>query len=199
MKYPQVPLQELLRESAENFPEKIAVAHDGQEITYDQLNALSNQFANSLLEMGVEKGDRVAIYLPNIPQFVIGYFGALKAGAVATAISPLHREREVEYQLKDSGAQTIVTLDSLCPIVEKVREKTQVKHVIIAGSNENAFSPKVQNALNFRQLLENSPKTAPKIRLNPRDDLAALQYTGGTTGTAKGAMLTHANLVSNAL
>jgi long-chain acyl-CoA synthetase len=163
------------------------------------LNALSNQFANSLLEMGVEKGDRVAIYLPNIPQFVIGYFGALKAGAVATAISPLHREREVEYQLKDSGAQTIVTLDSLCPIVEKVREKTQVKHVIIAGSSENAFSPKVQNALNFRQLLENSPKTAPKIRLNPRDDLAALQYTGGTTGTAKGAMLTHANLVSNAL
>ena len=199
MKYPQVPLQELLRESAENFPEKIAVAHDGQEITYDQLNALSNQFANSLLEMGVEKGDRVAIYLPNIPQFVIGYFGALKAGAVATAISPLHREREVEYQLKDSGAQTIVALDSLCPIVEKVREKTQVKHVIIAGSSENAFSPKVQNALNFRQLLENSPKTAPKIRLDPRDDLAALQYTGGTTGTAKGAMLTHANLVSNAL
>jgi len=199
MKYPQVPLQELLRESAENFPEKIAVAHDGQEITYDQLNALSNQFANSLLKMGVEKGDRVAIYLPNIPQFVIGYFGALKAGAVATAISPLHREREVEYQLKDSGAQTIVALDSLCPIVEKVREKTQVKHVIIAGSSENAFPPKVQNALNFRQLLENSPKTAPKIRLNPRDDLAALQYTGGTTGTAKGAMLTHANLVSNAL
>ena len=138
--------------------------------------------------------------MPNIPQFIIAYFGALKAGAVVTAISPLHREREVEYQLADSGAETIVALDSLYPIVEKVREKTQVKHVIITGLVENSPSLQdVPNALIFDQLLENSPKTAPKVKLNPHEDLAALQYTGGTTGTAKGAMLTHSNLLSNAL
>ena len=147
----------------------------------------------------MKKGDRVALFLPNIPQFIIAYFGALKAGAVVTAISPLHREREVEYQLGDSGAETIVALDSLYPIVEKVREKTQVKHVIITGLVENALSSRVPNALIFDQLLENSPKTAPKVKVNPHEDLAALQYTGGTTGTAKGAMLTHSNLVSNAL
>ena len=90
-------------------------------------------------------------------------------------------------------------LDSLYPIIEKVREKTQLKHVIITGLVENAFSSKVPNALIFEQLLENSPKTAPKVKLNPHEDLAALQYTGGTTGTAKGAMLTHSNLLSNAL
>ena len=152
-----------------------------------------------LVKLRVEKGDRVAVFLPNIPQFIIAYFGALKVGAVVTAISPLHREREVEYQLVDSGAQTIIALDSLYPIVEKVREKTQVKHVIITGLAENVTSPKTPNALILDQLIENSPKTAPKVKINPLEDLAALQYTGGTTGTAKGAMLTHLNLLSNAL
>ena len=199
MNYPHVPLQELLHQSAENFPEKIAVVYDGQKITYGQLDALSNQFANALLNMGVEKGDRVALYLPNIPPFVIGFFGALKAGAVVTAISPLHCEREVEYQLRDSGAQTIVALDSLFPIVDKVWEKTQIKHVIIADLEENTGPPCSQIAINFSQLLENNSKTTPKIKCNPHEDLAALQYTGGTTGTAKGAMLTHRNLVSNTL
>ncbi len=111
---------------------------------------LSNQFANALVKLKVDKGDRVAVFLPNIPQFIIAYFGALKAGAVVTAISPLHREREVEYQLCDSGAETIVALDSLYPIVEKVREKTQVKHVIITGLVENALSPRVPERLDFR-------------------------------------------------
>ena len=106
-----------------NFPQKTAIVYGEREITYAQLESLSNQFANSLVKLGVKKGDRVAIFLPNIPQFIIAYFGILKAGAVVTAISPLHREREVEYQLNDSGAQTIVALDSLYPIVAKVKQK----------------------------------------------------------------------------
>ena len=110
-----------------------------REFTYAQLDRFSNQFANKLLTLGVEKGDRVAVYLPNIPQFVISFFGALKAGAVVTAISPLHREREVEYQLRDSGAQTIVTLDTLYPVVAKVKEKTQLKHIIITKLDEVDF------------------------------------------------------------
>ncbi len=133
IEYPKVPLQEILKKTAEAYPEKTAIVYGEREISYSQLEVLSNQFANALVKLKVEKGDRVAVFLPNIPQFIIAYFGALKAGAVVTAISPLHREREVEYQLADSGAETIVVLDSLYPIVEKVKEKTQVKHVIITG------------------------------------------------------------------
>jgi long-chain acyl-CoA synthetase len=199
IEYPKVPLQEILKKTAEAYPEKTAIVYGEQEISYSKLEVLSNQFANALVKLKVDKGDRVAVFLPNIPQFIIAYFGVLKAGGVVTAISPMHREREVEYQLCDSGAETIVTLDSLYPIVKKVREKTQVKHVIVTGSVENALSSKVPEALVFDQLLENSLKTAPKVKVNPLEDLATLQYTGGTTGTAKGAMLTHSNLVSNAV
>jgi long-chain acyl-CoA synthetase len=197
--YPKVPLHGLLEASARSFGEKTAVVYGEKTISYSELHSLSNQFANSLLALGAEKGGRVALYLPNIPPFIVGFFGVLKAGAVVTAISPMHREREVAYQLNDSGAQTIVALDSLYPIVEKVREKTQVKHVIITGSAENAHPAKVANPLILEQLLESAPNTALKVKVNPSEDLAALQYTGGTTGIAKGAMLTHANLVSNAL
>ncbi len=201
--YPAVPLQGLLQETAKEFPEKVAIIYGNSEITYLQLDLLSNQFANTLTKLGVKKADRVALFLPNIPQFEIAYFGVLKAGAVVTPISPLYREREVEYQLNDSGAQTIVVLDSLYPIVEKVREKTQVKQVIITGSgeygSENSPIPYIPKALSFNQLLKISSKTPPKVKFNPLEDLAALQYTGGTTGKAKGAMLTHTNLVSNAL
>jgi long-chain acyl-CoA synthetase len=202
IKYPSIPLHGLLQNTAKSNPENTALVYGTHEIIYAQLDLLSNQFANALAELGVKKGDCVAVFLPNIPQFVIAYFGALKAGAVVTAISPLHRERELEYQLSDSGAQTIIALDSLYPIVEKVREKTQVKHAIITAlgdySCENT-SPNTPKTLHFNQLVENSSKTTPKIKINPGEDLAALQYTGGTTGTTKGAMLTHSNLVSNAL
>jgi long-chain acyl-CoA synthetase len=199
IKYPAVPLQGLLQETAERYPHQVAIACGDSEISYKQLDLFSYQFANALTRLGIKKGNCVALFLPNIPQFVIAYFGILKAGAVVTAISPLHREREVEYQLCDSGAETIVVLDSLYSIVEKVKEKTQLKHVIITGLTENALSSSFADALDFTQLVKNSPKTAPKVKINPHEDLAALQYTGGTTGTAKGAMLTHSNLVSNAL
>ena len=162
---------------------------------------------HSLL-LGVKKGDRVAIFLPNIPQFVIAYFGILKTGAVLTAISPLHREREVEYQLSDSEAETIIALDSLYPIVEKVWQKTTLKHAIVTSLEEYASKTAVStseseqkpNVYSFQELLkENAGAKPPKVSINPKEDLAALQYTGegGTTGTAKAAMLTHMNLVSN--
>ncbi len=124
-----------------------------------------------------------------------------------TAISPLHRERELEYQLNDSEAETIVALDSLYPIVERVWEKTKLKHAIVTGLDEyaskTAVSPsrigQTPNVYSFQELIGKNAAKPPRVRINPREDLAALQYTGGTTGTAKGAMLTHANLVSNAL
>ncbi len=203
IKYPAIPLHGLLQATAEKYPQKFVSAFSGNKIDYSHLDMFSNQFAHALEKLEITKGDRVALFLPNIPQFVIAYFGVLKAGAVVTTISPLHREREVEYQLSDSGAQIIVTLDSLYPIVEKVRKKTQLKQVIITGlddyGSENISSSNIPNTLFFKQLLKNSPIEYPNIKINPFEDLAALQYTGGTTGTTKGAMLTHANLVSNAL
>ena len=203
IKYPAIALHGLLQKTAENYPEKVAMAYLDREITYAQLDLVSNQFAHALAKLQVKKGDRVALFLPNVPQFIIAYFGVLKAGAVVTAISPMHREREVEYQLNDSGAQTIVMLDSLYPIVEKVREKTKLKNVIVTGLNEygseNANSSSILNTLSFQQLIEKTAQNPPNLQFDPNEDLAALQYTGGTTGTAKGAMLTHANLVSNAL
>jgi long-chain acyl-CoA synthetase len=207
LEYPKVPLHAILEKTAKEYPEKTAIAYFERELTYAELDSLSNQFAGALAALGVKKGDRVAVFLPNIPQFVIAYFGALKAGAVSTTISPLHKEREVEYQLTDSEAEAIVALDSLHPIVEKVWPKTSLKNVIITSLEEYASkttaSPSTleqkPNGHSFQELLKEKGSKPLKVDINPEEDLAALQYTGGTTGTAKGAMLTHLNLVSNAL
>ncbi len=196
--YPNVALQTLLEQSAKNYPQNTAVVCGKREITYVQLDAFSNQFAHALQQLGVAKGCRVAVFLPNIPQFPIAYFGALKAGAAVTTISPLHREREVQYQLLDSGAETIVTLDSLHPIAHAVKEKTQIKEVIVTSLDFECSSPP-KEGLSFERLLNQNQSSPVKVEIDPQKDLAALQYTGGTTGTAKGAMLTHRNLLSNAL
>jgi long-chain acyl-CoA synthetase len=200
IKYPQVSLQEILKKSAEEFPQKTAIICGEQEITYAQLNVFSNQFANALANLGVRKGDRVAVFLPNIPQFIIAYFGILKAGAVVTAISPLHREREVEYQLSDSGAETIVALDSLFSVVDNVWAKTNLKNVIVTGldPSKKASVQSKPSVWSFQQLTEEASEAPLQVGINPQEDLAVLQYTGGTTGTPKGAMLTHRNMVSNA-
>jgi long-chain acyl-CoA synthetase len=201
--YPEVPLHEFLRKSAETYPEKGAVAYIGGEITYAELDVLSDQFAAALAALSVKKGGKVAVFLPNIPQFLIVYFGVLKAGAVLTAISPLYKEREVAYQLSDSEAETIVTLDTLYPIVEAIWKKTKLKNAVVTNMEEYAKTPtttktpQAPNVRSFQELLK--PAKPPTVDINVHSDLAALQYTGGTTGTAKGAMLTHSNLVSNAV
>lgn len=148
---------------------------------------MANQFANSMLARGIGKEDRMALMLPNSPQFVIAFFGALKAGMVVTAINPLHREREVEFQLRDSGAKAIITLERLEPLVAKIKENTKLEHVIIADIDDNRFLKLTKEA------------SYQKRDINiAAEDLAALQYTGGTTGTPKAAMLTHRNLAANA-
>ena len=198
LQYPDVPLHEILRKTALEHPEKTAIAYLDKEIAYAELDTLSDKFASALDSLQVKKGDRVALFLPNIPQFVIAYFGVLKAGAVATALSPLHREREVQFQLSDSEAETIIVLDSLYTVVEKIWVKTPLKHAVITSLK--AYAPEIgqkPNAHSFKQLLEKPTANPPNVKINQNEDLAALQYTGGTTGTAKGAMLTHKNLVTN--
>jgi long-chain acyl-CoA synthetase len=205
LEYPEVPLHGLLRKSAKMHPEKAAIAYFEKEITYAELDLFSDQFAAALAAIGVKKGGKVAVFLPNIPQFIITYFGVLKAGAIITTISPMHKEREVAYQLNDSEAETIITLDMLYPIVEKVRRKTTLKNAVVTNIEEYASknpvankTPQAPNVHSFQELMK-QPAEPPRVNINPQEDLAALQYTGGTTGTAKGSMLTHLNLVSNAV
>ena len=207
IRYPLVPLHEVLIKTAKEHPKKAAIAYVENEMTYAELDSLSDQFAGVLAKLGVKKGDRVAVFLPNTPQFVIAYFGILKIGAVLTTISPLYKEREVEYQLSDSEAETIIALDTLYPIVDKIWRKTKLKNAVVTSLEEytskTASSPsrieQAPNVYSFQTLLKEKVSKPPQVVINPTEDLAALQYTGGTTGTAKGAMLTHMNLVSNAI
>ena len=171
VKYPQVPLQEILHKCATEFPQKTAIVYGEKEITYAQLELLSNQFANVLIKVGIKKGDRVAIFLPNIPQFIIAYFGILKAGAVVTAISPLLREREVGYQLRDSEAKIIIGLDSLYSVVDNVWAKTKLKNIIVTSLDqelEKARIPGKPNVHGLKQLLKQAEQTPPTVRINSK-------------------------------
>ncbi|TRO43655.1 long-chain fatty acid--CoA ligase, partial [Candidatus Bathyarchaeota archaeon] len=199
LQYPDVTLPEILRKTAREHGEKTAIVFREREINYRELDVLSDKFAAALSSIGIVKCDRVAVFLPNIPQFIIAYFGVMKAGAVVTAISPLHKERELEHQLNDSEAKIIVVLKSLHPIVKNVWSKTQLKNAIV--TNLETFTSETEqnsNVYSFQKLLTEDANPQ-NVKINPAEDLAALQYTGGTTGTAKGAMLTHANLVANTL
>jgi long-chain acyl-CoA synthetase len=216
IEYPPISLSQLLIRTAEKTPQQTAMIYFNRKITYAQLDQASDRFAAALAAQGVKKGDKVAIFLPNIPQFIIVYYGALKLGAVETAISPLYKEREVEHQLADSEAETIVILDVLYPILEKVLEKTKVKTIVVTNLKDympgatavlgsllgKVPSHKVQPKPGihfFKEMLSQHEEKPPKVDIDPKEDLAALQYTGGTTGIAKGAMLTHMNLLSNAI
>ncbi len=215
MEYPEVPLYSLLEESAEKHPDATAIVFQDRRMTYRELKEAAFRFAKALQGMGLAKGERVALFLPNIPQFVISYYGALRAGAIVTAISPLYKEREVEHQLNDSGAETLVVLDLLYPVVEKIKGETRLKRTIVTSIKE--YLPPLKRALGsllgkvpshrverepgtyfFQELLASNEPDPAAVEIDPREDLALLQYTGGTTGLPKGAMLTHHNLVSNA-
>lgn len=215
IEYPNVPLSELLRNTAKKHPDHVAIVFLGKNITYRELDVLTDRFATALHSMGAKKGDTVALFLPNIPQFIISYYGALKIGAVVTAISPLAKEREVEFQLNNSEAETLVCLDVLYPTVKAVLERTKLKQVIVASIKEYMPSakallgtllkkvpslkvPREPRVHFFKETLAKHLPQPPEVKMNPKEDLAALQYTGGTTGVPKGAMLAHLNLVSNA-
>ncbi|HEY3315950.1 MAG TPA: long-chain fatty acid--CoA ligase [Bacillota bacterium] len=216
--YPQVPVYQFVYDSASKRPDGTAIIFFNRKFTYRWLKDQVDKFATAMTAMGVKKGDRVAIMLPNCPQVVIAYYGALRAGATVVLTNPMYVDRELEFQMNDSGAETIVILDHLWPRLDKVRAKTPLKRLIIAGMAEympfplSALYPikarrdklvvGVQpgsGAIAFKDLVAKYAAAPSAVTHDLGGDAAVLQYTGGTTGTAKGAVLTHKNLVANVM
>jgi long-chain acyl-CoA synthetase len=213
--YPPIAVPDFLRQSGQHFPSQVATVFLGARLTYGRLQAQVDRLAGQLYAMGVRKGDRVAIMLPNCPQTIIAYYATLSLGAVSVLTNPLYVERELEHQWGESGVETAFVLDLLWPRVESLRRKLPLKRIIVTGLQDYLPFPKNllfplqvrrqgnwqevpfgDGILRFKGLLGQDSPPTPKVHVAP-DDLACLQYTGGTTGLPKGAMLTHRNLVAS--
>jgi long-chain acyl-CoA synthetase len=202
----EVPLKSVAQafdEATARAPERPAVLFYGRSISYRELREATDRLACALAELGVKKGDRVALYLLNSPQFIIAYFAALKCGATVTPISPVYTSHEVGYQLKDSGARAIICQDILHEKVAKCGAALE----LVVVTNVNEYLPALKRLFGkkahvsgkvhwLQDLLKKYPATPPAVTIDPQKDLAALPYTGGTTGNPKGVMLTHYNLVA---
>jgi len=214
--YPKHNIAQFLLDSAAVYPKLIALEFLGYKMTYEQLVDSAARFANAMLRLGVRKDDRIAIMLPNCPQSVIAYFGTLMFGGIVVMTNPLYMPREIEHQMKDSGAKVIVTLDPLVARVEKAMSGSPMKHVIATSIKDYLPFPKNvlfplkgkkdgthavvrydERILSFAKLLKEASNAKPEADIDADNDLALIQYTGGTTGTAKGVMLTHTNLIAN--
>lgn len=215
---PQISVVDDFNESAEKWKDRTALVFYGRKISYKELRDHVDRFATALHDLGVKKGDRVALLLLNSPQFVIAYFGALKAGATLTAISPLYVSPEIKHQLEDSGATTIICQDILYDNVDRAGVK--LDRVILTNIAEYlpglkkfmgqsmlravyqkmaAPPPEIferEGFYQFQELIKKYPPNPPKIEFNVKEDLVTLPYTGGTTGLPKGAMITHYNLIA---
>ncbi|PIU61535.1 MAG: long-chain fatty acid--CoA ligase [Armatimonadetes bacterium CG07_land_8_20_14_0_80_40_9] len=214
--YPDVPLYQFLDDTAKKFPDVTATLFFGAKITYRELGNLVERFATSLHSLGIKKGDRVALILPNCPQSIISYYALLKLGAIIVQTNPMYVERELQYQLNDSGTETVILLDFIYPRIKRIKKDTKLKNIIVTSIKDylpfplNLLYPikqrkegqfvkiKRDEVYLFNDLIRGAKGSLPKVNLSA-EDVALLQYTGGTTGISKGVMLTHKNLVANVL
>jgi long-chain acyl-CoA synthetase len=211
--YPEKGMGAIFEETARKYPGNTAVIFLDTKVTYRRLLGWVDAFATALCQLGVKKGDVVGLRLPNSIHYVIAYFAAMKIGAVITANNPLYKAAEIEHQFSDSGAKVLVVMDLVYEEAAKAIPKTGIENVI--GCNIADFLPGLKrflgsllgkipsapmpaSALRFKDLLRTAPDV-PRVKIDPDNDLAVLQYTGGTTGSPKGAMLTHKNLVANTM
>jgi long-chain acyl-CoA synthetase len=194
--YPEIPIHALLEDTTTRFPENYAFLYP-RMMTFRELKVKVDIFATVLKNLGVEKGDRVALFGPNSIEWEISFFGLETVGAILVPMNPQFKETEAEYELNDSGAETIVVTENLYPVIAKVRSKTSLKHVIIIESNKESRIELPEDTLGWNDLIETTTSEPPEISFNTKEDLAALVYTSGTTGLPKGTMLTHSNIVSN--
>ena len=211
-------LVSLMEESFSKYADRTAYSFMGQNIGYQETDAKSQAFAAYLQSLGLEKGDRVAIMMPNVPQYPVAVAAILRAGLVVVNVNPLYTPRELEHQLKDSGAKAIVIIENFAITLQKCMAQTQVKHVVLCAMGDMLSMPKgalvnfvvrnVKNlvpefflpgAVKFNQALRRGQRVKFVKPVVSSDDIAVLQYTGGTTGVSKGAVLLHRNVIANLL
>ena len=209
---PRKSLPQYFKDNARAKPGKVALSFYGYDMTYQELDQAIDRFAGGLIDLGVKKGDRVALFLQNCPQFVISYFGALQAGAIVVSLNPMFKHAELEYEINDSGAETLVALDYLYPEIKRAGDRIKLKNVILTslrdylpGKPSLPLPPEMEQpetefpeAVDFLEFLRKSPAQPVSKITNLKEDIALLQYTGGTSGLPKGAIITHYTLAHNA-
>ncbi len=222
IEYPQVPVERLLRQAAESNPDTAATVFYGVRLTYREIDDLADRFAAYLRARGVRPGDRVGLVVPNSPAYVIAFFGIQRAGGIVVQTNPLYTPRELAKLYVDAGATVVVCLDLFLPKILEAKSETPVRHVIVADVKDYLppalaalypirrrsdlkkaghwpFAvPKVPWIETFRDAVRTAPERGREPQTVDPDGVAVLQYTGGTTGTPKGAMLTHRTLIANA-
>ncbi len=205
IKIPQITVHQILEDSAKDFPDNTLCIFLGQEKSYRQINEEANRLANALNKLGIKQGDVVGLMLGNMPQFLTAFFGTLKAGAILTLINPLYQSPEIQFQLNDSGAKAIIIIDIMHDNYAKIRDNTKIEHTIVTtmadafpGMQVSFTPPDAKGYHLWGELLGQAKPQPPKVTIKAKDTAAVLLYTGGTTGTPKGAILTHFNLVANA-
>ena len=214
---PEEPVTALLDEAVRQFPNNIATDFEGQTLTYAQLGQAVDKFASVLRDLGVGKGTRVGTLLPNLPQNVITYYAALRLGGIMVENNPLYTERELEHQLNDAGVEVLVVMDQMYPKIKQIRnELPKLREVIVTnvfdafkgikavlgpmtkkGKSVIAPVPRSEPVRFWKDVMRTAKGGVQQTPVNAKEDLALLQYTGGTTGVSKGVMLTHFNLVAN--
>lgn len=212
---PNQTMADMFAATVRGFASNTALIYYGRRFDYRTLGEMVNRFAAALAQLGVKKGDRVAIILPNVPQYPVVHYAVMQLGAIAVPTNPLYVERELEYQLNNSGAEVAIALDLLHPRLEAVRKNTGLREVVYTSARDYLPAPlrwlypiKAKRAgkwieippqphtHDFLKLIKNNFPAAPQAAITP-DEIAILLYTGGTTGVSKGAVLTHRNLVAN--
>jgi len=209
---------DILEHSCSKHKDRMAYHNMGAELSYSELDYLTRNFAASLQDMGLQPGDRIALMMPNILQYPVALFGALRAGLVIVNTNPMYTAREVRHQLVDAGAKAIVVVENFASVLESVRDEVPLEHIITTGVGDLLDFPKsllvnfalryvkksvpawkLPGSVKFQEVLDRGKKLPLKPVTRVFEDNAFLQYTGGTTGVAKGAMLTHRNIVANML
>ncbi len=205
---PKKSFVEYFKEVADKFSDNIAISYYGCDLTYHELSLLVDKCANGLSELGLKKGDRVALFMQNCPQFAISFLGILQAGGVVVALNPMFKHAELEFELKDSGASMLIALDILYPEIQRIKGKMNLEKIIITSLSD--YLPEIlpvevpnelandklhfQDTIDFLDLIDSATVSSSGVMLDLKKDIALLQYTGGTTGIPKAAVISHFGL-----
>jgi len=192
--YPEIPIHQVLEDTAKRIPDGPAFLYP-KKLNFNQFKEQVDIFATALKNLGVKKGDRIALYAPNSVQWEISFFGLEKAGGILVPLNPQFKENEVEYEINDSGAELIIVSQENYKNVMAVKDKTNLKNIIIIESEPKSNIS--EGTMGWSEVLAKTKSDPPEYEFNVKEDLAALVYTSGTTGLPKGTMLTHFNMVSN--